>query len=98
MTYTEEDIKQAEMQGKILQTLETLVESVKRVESKLQDLQTNKMDKTEFTSYEIRITAVEKEHDKRIKKLEEGRWKMYGVAGGVGLVVAIASQVYDYIK
>jgi len=74
-----------------------MMQDIVSIKNKMSDLQERKLEKTEFNSFETKLISLDTDFDNRISKLEEYKWKIVGIAGGVGILVAIAGQIYDYL-
>lgn len=71
-----------------------MMQDIADIKANQMELQKTKADKTEFTSYETRLSNVEK----KIDRLQQIKWKVFGIAGGVGLFIAVLGQIYYFIK
>ena len=71
-----------------------MMQDIVSIKNDLADLKNRKVDKTEMTTWEVRIANIEKS----IISLNQWKWRVVGVASGIGLFIGIIFQIYNYLK
>lgn len=71
-----------------------MMQDITSIKEKMTDLQNTKLDKTVMNSYESRLLNIEQ----KFGSYESDKWKVIGIASGIGLVVAVAAQIFNYLK
>lgn len=78
--------------------MDQILVQITQMNTSIVDLTNRKADKTEITSWDVRLTALERICDEYKNQFKELKYRILGVAGGVGLVASIAVQVFNWLK